>query len=144
MIFRKAYNNPTKSSRNVKSIGRAKRSDSRIRTLALLSLFSAMAIIHWLPTVIYRIVRILELPNCTIFRTVANTFHWLGPILNPIMYSFMSAKFRRQLKWTLSCTTMTKFQMSMLRNSGSQRTESTRISSRNGKVWITRKRCRCT
>lgn len=67
-----------------------------------------MAIIHWFPTVIYRIIRILEIPNCIIFRTVANTFHWLGPILNPIMYSFMSAKFRRQLVWTLRCTNITK------------------------------------
>ena len=123
-----------------------------------------MAIIHWFPTVIYRIIRILEIPNCIIFRTVANTFHWLGPILNPIMYSFMSAKFRRQLVWTLRCTNITKdrffteamnslstmiygpynmrhfsiiqnrlqFQMSMLRSSRSQRTESTRQQSSSG------------
>ena len=139
--------NPKYSSRSVRSIGRARRSDSRIKTLVLLrhdfilfvgyrncicsptsvtnisqfsslqirtyfwnleSIFSAMAILHWFPTVIYRIIRILEIPNCVIFRTVANTFHWLGPILNPIMYSFMSAKFRRQLMWTLRCTSLTK------------------------------------
>ena len=119
-----------------------------------------MAIIHWFPTVVYRIIRILEIPNCIIFRTVANTFHWLGPILNPIMYSFMSAKFRRQLVWTLRCTSLTKdrffidatnnifwpvfpkltllnrsqFQMSMLRSSRSQRTESTRTRSSYGSI----------
>ena len=69
-----------------------------MRTLVLLFLFSASTAISWVPTVIYRLVRLSESKQCTFFHEWSRSVIWISPLLNPILYSFMSKKFVRQFK----------------------------------------------
>lgn len=72
--------------------------DNRMRTLVLLFLFSASTAITWIPTIAFRLIRVAESKNCEFFDDWAKAVIWISPVLNPILYSFMSKKFVRQFK----------------------------------------------
>ena len=58
----------------------------------------ASTAIAWVPTVLYRLIRIAEVAHCEFFDKLAVKVIWISPVLNPILYSFMSTKFVRQFK----------------------------------------------
>ena len=47
--------------------------------------------------IIYRVVRIAETDNCEFWRN-AQLLIWVTPVVNPILYSFLSKKFRERLQ----------------------------------------------
>ena len=85
------------SQRSVMAVGSSS-NDNRMRTLVLLFLFSASTAITWIPTITYRLIRVAESKNCEFFDDWAKAVIWISPVLNPILYSFMSKKFVRQFK----------------------------------------------
>lgn len=87
------------SQRSVMAVGSSS-NDNRMRTLVLLFLFSASTAITWIPTITYRLIRVAESKNCEFFDDWAKAVIWISPVLNPILYSFMSKKFVRQFKVT--------------------------------------------
>jgi len=90
---------------NSKSQGRGGKGDQTLRRS--IKLFTSVLVISWLPVVIWKIIRLcgFELDDkfCYGYSKFAETSLWIGPALNPILYSFLGRRFRKDLLATFPC-----------------------------------------
>ena len=118
---------------SITSIGRSSKSQSNSRggkgdqTLRRsIKLFTSVLVISWLPVVIWKIIRIFGFnfpPRfCYGFSRFAETSLWIGPALNPILYSFLGRRFRKDLMAAFPCI---KQEQSMITSEYTQQSRAT-------------------
>jgi len=104
-FIRQSITSIGRSSKGNKSQGRGGKGDQTLRRS--IKLFTSVLVISWLPVVIWKIIRLcgFELPDkfCYGFSKFAETSLWIGPALNPILYSFLGRRFQKDLLAAFPC-----------------------------------------
>ena len=105
-FIRQSITSIGRSSKGNKSQGRGGKGDQTLRRS--IKLFTSVLVISWLPVVIWKVIRLcggFHLPAtfCNGMNRFAETTLWIGPALNPILYSFLGRRFRKDLLAAFPC-----------------------------------------